>query len=39
MPPAIRHRANPVLQKKRNAEPRQNKSIATPSLIRAARPL
>jgi hypothetical protein len=30
----IRHRANPSPQKKRNAEPRQDKSTTAPSLIR-----
>jgi SRSO17 transposase len=36
---AIRHRANPVLQKNATPNHGKNKSIATPSLIRVARPL
>jgi len=35
----IRHRANPVLQENETPNHGKNKSIATPSLIRAARPL
>jgi SRSO17 transposase len=36
---AIRHRANPVLQKKQRWNHGKNKNVATPSLIRVARPL
>jgi hypothetical protein len=37
--PAAEEGANPVLQKNATPNHGKNKSIATPSLIRAARPL